>query len=238
MLNSVRAVIFDLDNTLFDHQGSVRAALVSWLPSVGAQADGRLVETWFELECQHFESWRAGQITFEEQRRRRLRDFLPLIGRGVGSDAELDLLFAGYLAEYEAAWQAFDDVGPVLALLTARGVTVAVLSNGTVAQQNAKVATIGIRDRLTAVITSEELGVAKPHPDTYRGACRHLGVTPSEALHVGDRHDMDVLAAREAGLQALHLDRHDKRQAPPVDRMLSLNELPARLTQPTSISLP
>lgn len=182
----------------------------------------------------HFESWRSGQITFEEQRRRRLRDLLPLIGYDVPSEPDLDLLFAGYLAEYEAAWQAFDDVLPVITILTANGFDLAVLTNGTAAQQNAKVTRIGIRDRLIAVFTSEELGVAKPHPDIYRQACRELGVSPDKTLHVGDNYQLDVVAAKKAGLQALHLDRHHKQQAPRELRMVTLAELPDRLAQPSS----
>lgn len=230
----VRAVIFDLDDTLLDHQGSTRAALASWLPRLGAEADTRLVEAWFDSEHRHFESWRSGQITFEEQRRRRLRDLLPLIGSDVPSEPDLDLLFAGFLAEYEAAWQAFDDVLPVITFLTANGFDLAVLTNGTAAQQNAKVTRIGIRDRLTAVFTSEELGVAKPHPDIYRQACRELGVSPDKTLHVGDNYQLDVVAAQEAGLQALHLDRHHKQLAPRELRMVTLAELPDRLAQPSS----
>ncbi|WP_209307684.1 hypothetical protein [Geodermatophilus sp. DF01-2] len=34
-------------------------------------------------------------------------------------------------------------------------------------------------------------------------------MTPAEVLHVGDLYDLGVLAARAAGLHALHLDRQD-----------------------------
>jgi putative hydrolase of the HAD superfamily len=44
------------------------------------QATGLVIAAWFEAETQHFAVWQEGLIGFDEQRRRRLRDFLPEIG--------------------------------------------------------------------------------------------------------------------------------------------------------------
>lgn len=130
-----RLVIFDLDGTLVDHAGSVTTALRNWLPTLDAACSNALLAAWFAAEQRHFPAWRARQISFAEQRRRRLRDFLPLIGIAVSDDAELDRLFAGYLAYYEQAWRKFDDVDTVLTELGSRGLLIAVLTNGTVEQQ-------------------------------------------------------------------------------------------------------
>ena len=106
--------MFDLDDTLFDHTGSTRRALCAWLSTLDVVPSALLAEDWFAAEKCHFEAWRAGVISFDEQRRRRLRDFLPLIRRPVGTDAALDSVFAGYLHCYEESWQAFDDAWPAL----------------------------------------------------------------------------------------------------------------------------
>ena len=191
--------------------------------------DPGLVGAWFEVEDRHFEAWRAGSVTFEEQRRRRLRDFLPLVGRPVGPDDELDAVFAGYLRWYERSWLAFPDVRPAVDGLAAHGLVLAVLTNGRADQQHAKVRAIGLQGDLAAVLTSEELGVAKPDPEAYLGVCRRLGLAPTEVVHVGDRHDLDVLAARAAGLRALHLDRDGRGVEPPGGRLSSLTELAGRI---------
>ena len=229
MLAPVRAVIFDLDDTLFDHGGSVRTALTTWLPQVPAADLPQLTRAWFDLEHVHYESWRAGHISFDEQRRRRIRDFWLHLGRQLAPHDDLDSLFASYLTHYEHAWQAFDDARPALVELNGLGFLTAVLTNGSTAQQNAKVDRIGLRARLCAVITSEELGVAKPDPRCYLSACEQLGVEPSQALHVGDRDDLDVLSARAAGLQAVHLDRSAGRDDNSEQHLTSLRDLPAHL---------
>jgi putative hydrolase of the HAD superfamily len=223
---SVSLVIFDLDGTIVDHEGSVRAALANWLPTLDVAPDEELLAAWFAAEDRHFPAWRAREVSFQEQRRRRLRDFLPLIGRGCAADDELDLIFEGYLREYETAWTAFDDVAPALAAIAERRLRTAVLSNGTDAQQNAKIAAVGLRGRLGPVFTADGLGTAKPDPRTYLRVCERLDVPAREAVHVGDLYELDVLAPRRAGLLAIHLDRHDAGPAGEPWRMTSLAALP------------
>jgi putative hydrolase of the HAD superfamily len=124
------AVLFDLDGTLLDHEAATAAALPAWLPSYGmSPADiETVIPFWFELERRHYPAWRAGEISFQEQRRRRLRDFLSAVGRAVPAD-QLDAMFADYLAGYEAAWTAFTDAEPTLRRLRAAGLRIGVLTN-------------------------------------------------------------------------------------------------------------
>lgn len=227
MARPVRAVILDLDDTLFDHTGSVTAALRRWLPTLGVEPTAALVDAWFAAEAWHYPAWLAGHVTYQEQRRLRLREFLPLIGRMPGTDADLDDLFSGYRARYRASWVPFDDVEAAVAAIADAGLPTAVLTNGTTDQQNAKLEAIGLRGRVGPVFTAERLGLAKPAPETYLQVCAELMVHPGAALHVGDQYDVDVAGARAAGLQAVHLDRrgrgpHDERR-----RISSLGELPA-----------
>lgn len=230
-VSPVTAVVLDLDGTLLDHDGSARAALAAWLPSLGVEATDELVAAWFAAEERHFSAWRSREIGFAEQRRRRLRDVLPLAGLGVdlgvdlGSDAALDEVFAGYAAHYAASWTAYDDVGPMLAALQDLPVRPAVLTNGTDEQQHAKLRAVGLLGRLGPVFTAEGLGVAKPDPQSYLRVCAALGVDPRHALHVGDRYDLDVVAARAAGLQAVHLDRTGQGPHDEPARITSLAEL-------------
>jgi hypothetical protein len=102
-VNAQRLVIFDLDGTLFDHPAAAGRAIRVWLGSLGVpEVDlPGLASAWLEVEERHFAAVRSLEVPFEEIRRLRLRDFLPLFGYPV-VESDLDDVFAGYLALYEA----------------------------------------------------------------------------------------------------------------------------------------
>ena len=224
----LRGVLLDLDGTLVNHRGAVGAALRAWLPTLGVPVTADVLALWDEVQERHLVAWRERRVTFGEQRRRRLREFLPAVGIGY-AEQRLDEIFEGYLRAYEAAWRAFPDVDGALTALTAAGLTLAVLTNGTVEQQSAKLARCGLAGRVGPLFTAEDLGVAKPDPSAFRLCCDRLGLAPDAVLSVGDRHDLDVLPARAAGLRAVHLDRYADGPYDEPDRVTTLRDLPGRL---------
>lgn len=60
----------------------------------------------------------------------------------------------------------------------------------------------GVTDLFTAVLQSHELGVRKPDPRFFEAIVRTTGVRPELVLYVGNRLDVDVIAATAAGLRA------------------------------------
>jgi putative hydrolase of the HAD superfamily len=223
----IQGIVFDLDGTILDHRGSVTSALTGWLPGFGASLNEDLLAAWLAAEQRHFPDWQARRITFAEQRRRRLKDFLPLIGHRVGDDEQLDAVFASYLGWYERSWIAYDDVEDAVRTVTESGVAIAVLTNGITGQQVAKIEKMGLAGKLGPVLTAEQLGVAKPDPRAYLAACHQLDVPPRQVLHVGDLYDLDVLAAHEAGLRAVHLDRTNEGPRAESERISTLDQLGA-----------
>jgi putative hydrolase of the HAD superfamily len=236
-------VLFDLDGTLLDHDTASAASLRAWLPSYGLNNDEiqAAVPLWFELEQRHYPAWRAGEISFQEQRRRRIRDFLPAIGVTVG-EGRLDAVFAEHLAGYQASWVAFDDAEPALRRVAAAGLRIGVLTNGFQAQQIAKLDAIGLRDLCGPVFASSELPAGKPDPRAYVEACQRLRVEPGHTMMVGDNYELDVLAARAAGLAAIHLDRSAHRSEPADRRittcMTSSHDQSHSTTEPDSADSP
>jgi len=228
-VGAVRAVVFDLDGTLLDHAASARRGLGEWLGEMGLAPTGEVAAAWFAAEERHFAAWRSGEVTWAEQRRRRLRDVLPLLGVPVGTDAELDAVFAGFLTAYERAWTGFDDADAGVDGVRALGLATAVLTNGAEDQQRAKLARLGLLQRVGPVFTAEGLGVAKPDARAFLLVCERLGLPPRDVVYVGDDHAVDVLPARAAGLRAVHLDREG---AGPLDdpaRVTTLAGLPGLL---------
>jgi putative hydrolase of the HAD superfamily len=229
----VDAVIFDLDGTLFDHAAAAHDGVAAWLSQHGHAVTDELIERWFEAEERFFAAWNRGEFDWQGQRRARVREMLGHLDLEVGDDPALDASFAIYLDSYERAWRAFDDAAPTLQALASAGLRTAVLTNGADAQQRAKLAACGLGPLTGPLFSSDAIGVAKPDPRAFLCVCDALGLPPERALHVGDRHDLDVLAAEHAGLRAVYLNRIDPELPHGAERITSLRDLPRRLGIPT-----
>ena len=226
----ITAVAFDLDGTLLDHERAVREAVLDWVAARGWQAREDAAARWLRLEREHFAAFTAGAITFEEQRRRRLRAFLPLATGADIAEEDLDALFAEYATFYESHWVAFDDARAVLDDLVAAGYVLGVLTKAQRAQQVAKLARVGLLDRFAVVVASSELPAGKPDPRAFTELCQRLGTAPGSVMFIGDDPLTDVAGARSADLQAVLLDRvHEVRAPDGVTCIRSLTELPAIL---------
>ncbi|HEY3828718.1 MAG TPA: HAD family hydrolase [Solirubrobacteraceae bacterium] len=234
----LRAVLFDLDGTLMDHDAAraagLQAHLSSWLPGLETDELAHLGEQWRRLEALHYDEYTRGECTFAEQRRRRVRGMHTVLEREPASKLEVDAWFAAYLRHYRAAWRAFEDVLPALAALAAAHPSLAlgVVTNGESEPQRAKLATLGLRDYFPMVVASGEEGVAKPDAEIFALACERLEVQREQAAHVGDRLDLDAEGAAAAGLHGIWLDRLGTAPGPAhVTRVSTLHELPAALAR-------
>lgn len=204
----IRAVLFDLDNTLFDHRTSARAGVAAFVGNFGVDLTPELSKSWFEIEQSSYDRFLSGELNFQEQRRERIRHFLHLIGQqnSVG-DAALDEIFVVYLRSYENAWTAFSDAVPTLKYLRGCGMTIGVVTNGNHEQQAMKISRIGLEPLLDLFFSSEQMGHAKPEALAFILPCENLQLPPSQVLYVGDNYRVDIEGARSAGLQAIHLNR-------------------------------
>jgi putative hydrolase of the HAD superfamily len=121
----------------------------------------------------------------------------------------------------------YPDVEPALLELRERGMTLVIASNWDCSLPE-WLRPAGILDLVDGVVTSAEVGAAKPSPRVFERALGIAGVEPAEALHVGDKVDNDIEGAAAAGIRGVLLQREGD---PPsdVESIRSLRELPALL---------
>lgn len=221
-MGTLRAVGFDLDGTLFDHKGSAEAGVEAFFLSLGVTPSPEARQEWLTAENKHFERWRTGQISFQEQRRERLRTVLPLLGINPPTAvSQLDELFEVYLRAYRHRWRAFPDSRELLTGLRASGYRVGLLSNGSEEQQLDKLRRTGLADALDVVCTSEGIGVQKPDARAFNALADGLGVHVSECMFVGDNAAHDVAGARTAGMCGLLVNRYEVHSGGITEAVLS-----------------
>ena len=225
---AIRAVLWDIDDTIFDHAGADRIGLRHHLANEGLPDDCDSVEQalsrWEEVSLRHWVRFAAGECDFEGQRRDRVRDFLglPL------TDREAEAWFERHRVHYEAAWSLFPDLLPVLDGLGA-DYRHAVLSNSTFVHQDRKLRTLGVRERFEVLLCAVELGVSKPEAGAFHAACEALDLRPDEVAYVGNEPDIDARGAADAGLLGIWLDRRGVGGRPDLLRITGLAELPGLL---------
>jgi putative hydrolase of the HAD superfamily len=116
------------------------------------------------------------------------------------------------------------DVLPALAHLYNRFPLVA-LSNG-----NADLTQVGLAPYFKGGLSAQHFGVGKPDARFFHAAAKLAGVAPHEMLHLGDDVALDVVGAREAGMQALWVNRGGhawphERSGPSAVQVSNLTEL-------------
>ncbi len=86
----------------------------------------------------------------------------------------------------------------------------------------------GLEKYFDAIIVSGAINKRKPHLDVYKRALQELGVTPEEAVFVGDTVDADVLGPQAAGMRTIYLERRKQENAKtvsPTQTIKSLDQL-------------
>jgi putative hydrolase of the HAD superfamily len=231
----IRAVLWDIDDTLFDYSGAEAHGIIAHLEDEGLLAEFDSAEQalvrWRQIMLSAYDRFLAGELTFTEQRRLRARTFLDFLDAPL-SDEQADAWFAGYGRRSQESWALFPDVLPALEALDGR-YRHGVVSNSSAAHQDAKLRRLGVRERFSCLVCSDELGVAKPDPRIFLAGCAALGLAPHEVAYVGDKLDVDAEGAVAAGLRGVWLDRTGAGGpvSPGVRRIGTLHELAAELRE-------
>ncbi|MGW3268103.1 HAD family hydrolase [Streptomyces sp. NPDC001056] len=238
---SIEAVVWDVDDTLFDYTSADRSGMRAHLAAEGLLGRYGAVEDalgrWREITDRQWARYAAGECDFRQQRCDRVRAFLD----AEMDDAAAEAWFERYVGHYEAAWELFPDVLPALEALAGTH-RHAVLSNSSITVQERKLRVLGLLDRFEAVLCAAELGVSKPRPGAFLAACEALDLAPHEVAYVGDHPEIDGRGAAEAGLLSVWIDRGTAPAGAAGDvvvhRIASLSELPALLRSDTRFGAP
>ncbi|HET6448552.1 MAG TPA: HAD-IA family hydrolase [Conexibacter sp.] len=132
----------------------------------------------------------------------------PLAGAEAGTslrEIPLAVLTEALLAALR--FRPFAEVPAVLSAARERGVRLVVVSNWDISLHDVLDAT-GLAPLLDGVVTSAELGSAKPDGAIFARGLELAGVTPGEAVHVGDSVEHDVAGAQAAGIEPLLVMRN------------------------------
>lgn len=120
----------------------------------------------------------------------------------------------------------------VFACLRSRGLTIGVVTDGTTTEQLEQLDCLGVIDYVSAVVTSQEMGVEKPSLRLFEEALLRVGANAEATVMVGDDMLRDIWGASQAGMHTIlvtrysHLiDRDDLVADPPDHEIESVSEV-------------
>lgn len=197
----VRAICFDLDNTLWDVWPVIMRAeqkmydfLAQRYPRVVAKMTIEMMRTAREETAAAYPLMRH-DFTF--LRKQTLRDHASEFGYAEAMAEEAFDAFIRARNEVEL----YADVLPALEQLRAR-YRLFTASNG-----NADLGQIGIAHFFERTIAARQVGALKPDPTIFHKVIEGTDLQAHEVVYVGDDPLLDVAGARGAGMQAIWIDR-------------------------------
>lgn len=189
----IKAVLFDLDETLLTRAAAIRAFIADQYDRHGAGLTG-IDRT----------SFIARFLVLEDGGRTAKAMVYPALTAELGIKAvSADDLLADYQSVYPHFVSLSTGARETLVALRGQGLATGIITNGSGVVQNGKIDATGLRPLCDVVLISELEGVAKPDREIFERALARLGITPAEAMFVGDNPLVDVLGAQAAGLAAV-----------------------------------
>lgn len=191
-MKKLKAILFDLDNTLLDFYtlkiSAIDAALIA-MKSAGLKADMKIVRN--ELNALFkMHGWEHQQI------------FQLLLDKiGESSPKILAAGIVAYRKEKVKHVQTYPQVIPTLNELKNRGYKIGIVTDADELQGWIRLTELGLENMFDAVVTKDSSGVRKPHALPFQKALEQLKVKPEEALHVGDWPARDIAGAKALGLK-------------------------------------
>jgi putative hydrolase of the HAD superfamily len=202
----LRAVLFDLDDTLTDRARSIDRLVPEFSNHFGDDlANNDLDEI---RNCIH--TGDDGGYASRENLGTHLQSSLRW--RHIPS---VEQLVAFWRDRFPRCNVERTGVTSTLQTLHSRGLKLGVISNGSISSQYTKLEVLGIRSLFSVILISEEVGIKKPDARIFQMALEKLGLPASEAFFVGDNPVLDVAASRAVGLRGIWLNCRD--DPPPKD---------------------
>ena len=201
-MDGIRAVIFDLDNTLIDRDGALASWLRALIPPERLPALLRLDASGYGERDPFF-----AQVA-------------------IASGLSDTLVCTRFQREFPEHMRLLPGAGDLLERLAPR-YRLALATNGQAAMQRAKIRAVGIAAWFQVIAISQEVGSAKPARAFFLHLLDALGCEPAAALMVGDHPANDIVGAAACGLRTCWLRTAGYQQPVQADWVIEgLSDLP------------
>ena len=216
-----KAIFFDWDHTIWDHDRNAREVLVDLfvefnLPELPADV---VWPTFQQINDSLWEGYQLGQISQETLRETRFVRFFAALA----IEGPAEAFSEAYLFRTPRKTNLLPNAFEVVETL-AKKYPLYILTNGFTDIQWVKIEGAGMTHFFQEIITSESAGCKKPAKGFFDYALRAAQILPEDALMIGDHPRIDIQAAADAGIPGIHLNNRNEAKSCP-HQIVDLREL-------------
>lgn len=213
MIFQPKAIFFDWDHTLWDHDRNSQEVIIELVEEFGLDKQSPLPvssiwETYQQINTALWDDYQMGLISQNELRESRfLRFFQAIQVKGPADTFSEQFLFRTPRKTHlmEGAQELLEVLSPHYPLY--------ILTNGFEDIQHIKVTSSGLGHHFKELITSQGVGAKKPELAFFEHALQRANCQAHEALMVGDNWHADIHGANQAGIPAIHYNLSDASEA-------------------------
>lgn len=206
----VKAIFFDLDNTLYDYNSSsdysknkVFSYLLKRYPHLKRED---ILSSYAEIIQDAVEEEAKGLYDAWDRQKRFSKLLLSLGLKDDGLSKRLVTIFAEARAESS---KPYPDTQDVLSKLREKYV-LGVITNGPSVYQREEISLLKLGAYFSHILISEEVGFRKPAKEIFQIAIKKAGCRPEEAVMVGDNLREDIEAAKNLGMKTVLFDSNNR----------------------------
>jgi len=201
----IKAVLFDLDETLINAEKGLIAAHANVAQIIHSLCLGKIAIRSILKEVAQLDD-EMNRLT-EYDRDGWWQELVDRLGcQTTLSSASIRTLTESYWGNYARAAEPYDDVGGVLQHLRGKSYRLGIVTDtdGAIGPKRARIDGLGFKALFdTIVIAGEDTRMTKPDPEPFLLAASRLGVPPSVCVFVGDKPFTDIKGASAAGMQPI-----------------------------------
>lgn len=224
----IKAVIFDLDHTLFDRHGTLKSLVPKLREEFsvnGEKTDGEIGELWCYADDNFvYSGWEYILAYLSE--------------KGVFNITPPFSDYSAFIYRHFAVTAVpFPETIPMLVKLRQMGLKTGLITNGNHNLQYAKLDMLGLHPCFDEIIATGDYGVHKPDKGIFDIMRKKFLFSPEEMVYVGDNPINDIKGARDAGWKTIWMkstgywdaniapaDREVSKVSEVIDAILSLEE--------------
>jgi len=212
---AIKGIFFDAGDTLFEAQETIGETYSRLALQYGLRCDAAVLNGRFRAAFKVSPPMAFGKVS-DKERLRLERQWWEQVVQSVFEGINFPEFEAFFQALYRyfgvgPAWRLFPETKAVVAALKSEGYTLGIISNFD-SRLPAICKDLGLWDAFDLVLFSSREGFAKPSPEIFEAALERCGLSPSEAIHIGDHALNDVGGAERVGMTGILVDR-SKRDA-------------------------